>query len=58
MKTTLWCCVQDNYYSWYSLAKTRTASIGKGSDSPQDWIRMKKRGWKCIKVSVDIKPIK
>lgn len=63
MKQTLWCCVGFDFSSdpkkpdyWIeTLAITKKKSILKNGG---DWEKYKKRGWKCIKVEVEIKPIK
>jgi hypothetical protein len=63
MKQKLWCCVGFNfkepYYDWQSLSYKRTNSIKdhiKGSS--WNWLQWKKAGWKCIRVEVEIKPLK
>ena len=62
MKQKLWCCVGFNskepYYGWQSLSYTRTKSIKKHiGGGCWSWNKWKRKGWKCIKVEVTIKPI-
>jgi hypothetical protein len=62
MKQTLWCCVGFKFtspcYDWSSLSYKRTDSIKKFiTGSSWNWIKWKSKGWKCIKVSVEIKPL-
>jgi len=62
MKQKLWCCIGFDFsrdpkkpdYWLESLAKTKEQSILRNGG---DWETYKKRGWKCIKVEVTIKPI-
>lgn len=58
MKQTLWCCVKKSNYDWTALSYKRTDSIKsfmQGSLSA--WQQWKSKGWKCIKVEVEIKPL-
>lgn len=63
MKEQLWCCIGTNfkntYYDWYTLSYTRRDSIKKavGETKNMDWKWHKKKGWKCIKVTVEITPL-
>ena len=62
MKTKCWCCVGYNfkeaYYNWQSLSSMRSTCIKKHTgNSNWNWREWEKRGWKCIKVEVEIKPI-
>lgn len=63
MKQKLWCCVGFGFteplYDWTSLSCKRTDSIKKCINGTNwTWVKFKKKGWKCIKVEVEIKPIK
>jgi hypothetical protein len=60
MKTKLWCCVygiNNPIYIFHSLAQTKSASINKCTGTKLQWDNWQKRGWKCIRVEVEIKPI-
>jgi hypothetical protein len=58
MKQKLWCCVatikDKQYYDYSSLRPLKSDSVKIYGD---DWKKMEKSGWKCIKVEVEIKPI-
>jgi hypothetical protein len=62
MKQKLWCCVCTIKgrlcFDWPTLAGTKKESIKKfEAEGIWNWENHKKRGWKCIKVKVEIKPI-
>jgi hypothetical protein len=61
MKQKLWCCVKEfkkTFYDFSTLAETKKRSIKCFEDEGFfEWKEFKKRGWKCIKVEVEIKPI-
>ena len=59
MKQKLWCCVATikgrQYYDFDSLAALKSDSIKRYGK--YGWMEMQRKGWKCIKVEVTIKPI-
>jgi hypothetical protein len=62
MKQKLWCCVRptpnETYYELESLSYTKHLSIlFFEREGAFEWKEFKKRGWKCIRVEVEIKPI-
>ena len=62
MKTKLWCCVGSSFkeptYAYDSLSYNRSVSIEKHiKGGSWGWDQWKSKGWKCIKVEVEIKPI-
>ena len=62
MKQKLWCCVgydfKEPVYDYESLAYYKKRSITKHlREGYWDWKTWQKKGWKCIRVEVTIKPI-
>ena len=61
MKIKLWCCVgfdfKEPYYYLPSLAGSKKGATLRFNNGEYIWENYKKKGWKCIKVEVTIKPI-
>jgi hypothetical protein len=59
MKQKLWCCynIETDVYYLPSLSykKSYSQDMLRGN---WEWEKLQESGWKCIKVEVEIKPIK
>jgi hypothetical protein len=62
MKCKMWCCCKELesgvYYHTDSMRESRSLSISAFVRySDWTWRKWKSKGWKCIKVTIEITPI-
>lgn len=63
MKEERWCCVGTNFkegpcYALESMRYSRSTSICAFIDGGDwTWRKWKAKGWKCVKVAIEITPI-